>query len=549
MLSRSRYRPHPARFAGRLPRLVTASVVAVALVAVGPAPASSAPISATTAGPPPPTVSGDPYVPMSAGTWNGGVGQPGTFTFGANGSPDVVRYVYQLNGGNAVWATAGEPRAEQLPADQRQVSTDVTGYGAVNATRTRVTTLGHDSDDSLAVTPIAAGGGASGAIGDTFATVDGDRGGLRSGMQPGKRYEISAWIYVPAATGLAPTGTIGRERGLRLVAFYKAGPTYTAVHSWRASRTDTWQRLSVIMDVPPTATDAFFRLYNGFDVGSGKTVYWDDLSVREYVGTTSEVSITPIRDGPNVLSVQSYNSAWVGSDTTVYRFLVNPSIGAWSWNMDAGAGTVAESDPAGHPLTFTGPGVSWAAPGRVGASAVTLAGTDDLSTSAPVLDTAAPAGFTVAAWARLTDLGQSRTAVSQDGEQASMFRLGYRDDVDVDGDGQPDPAWCFTLAMADSSTAERAAACTTDFVNAGEWVSLVGVYEPYHGLIKLFVNGPPDFGGTLAQAHYTGGWSATGGFAVGRAWSGSERWVGDLDQVQAAQLAWNEIDVLLHAAY
>ncbi|MEV0610402.1 LamG-like jellyroll fold domain-containing protein [Polymorphospora rubra] len=529
-----------------MPRVLAASVVAVALVAVGPTPAASAPNSATSAGPPPPTVSGDPYVPMSAGTWNGGVGQPGTFTFGVNGSRDVVHYVYQLNHGNAVWVPAGEPQAEQLPADQRQVSTDVTGYGAVNATRTRVTTLGHDSGDSLAVTPIAAVGGASGAIGDTFATVDGDRGGLRSGMQPGKRYEISAWIYVPAATGLAPTGSIGRERGLSLVAFYKAGPTYTAVHSRKAFVTDTWQRLSVVMDVPPTATDAFLRLYNGFNIGSGKTVYWDDLSVREYVGTTSEVSITPIKDGVNVLSVHSYNSARLRSDTTTYQFLVNPSLSAWSWNMDAGAGTVAESDPAGLPLTFTGPGVSWAGPGRVGAGAVTLAGTDDLSTSAPMLDAAAPAGFTVAAWARLTDLGQSRTAASQDGAQTSMFRLGFRVDVDVDGDNLPDPAWCFTLAATDSATAAQAAACTTDFVDVGEWVSLVGIYEPYHDVIKIYVNGTPDFGGSMAQAHYTGGWSATGGFAVGRAWSGSDRWIGELDHVQAAQRAWGEIDVLVH---
>ncbi|WP_425518066.1 hypothetical protein [Polymorphospora rubra] len=68
--------------------------------------------------------------------------------------------------------------------------------------------------------------------------------------------------------------------------------------------------------------------------------------------------------------------------------------------------------------------------------------------------------------------------------------------------------------------------------------------------MKLFVNGPPDFGGSTAQAAYTGAWSATGDFAIGRAWNGTptQGWTGDLDHVYAAQSVWTDWDILLHAA-
>ncbi|MFB6398681.1 hypothetical protein AAFH96_37355, partial [Polymorphospora sp. 2-325] len=54
-----------------------------------------------------PTVSATPYAETSAGTWNGGPGQAGTFTFGPNSGSNVTEYVYQLNGGNAVTVAAG----------------------------------------------------------------------------------------------------------------------------------------------------------------------------------------------------------------------------------------------------------------------------------------------------------------------------------------------------------------------------------------------------------------------------------------------------------
>ncbi|WP_407567184.1 DNRLRE domain-containing protein [Polymorphospora sp. A560] len=300
-----------------------------------------------------PTVSATPYAETSAGTWNGGPGQAGTFTFGPNSGSNVTEYVYQLNGGNAVTVAAGTPQAEQLSANQQQVSTGVTGFDPVNVALARNTSLGHGSTDSLSLTPLASGGNPGGAVGDTYATVGGDYGGMRVGMQAGKRYLISGWVYVPAATGLNPSGATGASRGLRLVAFYGVGTTFTEIASPKASITNGWQRLSVAMTVPSSATDAFIRLYNGFNIGSGKTVYWDDLSVREVVGTTTVESVTPTRDGLNVLSVQSRNSVGVSSDPKIYRFLVAPSSGAWHWHLDDNTGSVAASVPDTRPATLS----------------------------------------------------------------------------------------------------------------------------------------------------------------------------------------------------
>jgi hypothetical protein len=489
-----------------------------------------------------PTVSGTPYQERSTGTWNGGPGQAGTFTFGPNGTNDVAEYVYQLNGGNAVTVPAGVPQAQQLSANQQQVGTDTGGFNASStAVLARSTARGHNSGDSLQITPTGTGSGD-----ETYASVGGDYGGgFRLGMQAGRRYWFTGWIYVPAATGLSPSNS----RGLTVQAIYKDGGVFVHTASPKPTAVDTWQKVSVVMTVPATANEAFFRIYDGSTVGSGKSVYWDDLSLREVTGTTTTETITPTEDGYNSLSVKSRNSAGTTSDPRYYDFLVTPSSGSWNWTLDDNAGTTAASVPDTRPASLSSSGATWTSPGRVGTAAVSLDGTGQLTTASPVLDTTAVAGFTVAAWVRATDLGTERTAVSQDGTNTSMFRLGFRTDRDADGDGTADPAWCFSARASDSTGAALSAACVTDYVMTGDWVSLVGIYDQTTGKLKVYVNGTPDIGGTSAEATYTGPWSATGPLAMGRANDGgpSERWIGDLDHVYAAQRVWTEDEVLFFA--
>jgi|GEM_PF-890775 len=63
-----------------------------------------------------PLVAGDPYQHKDTGTWNGGVGQPGSFTFDPNGSDDVVSYQWRTNGGSVstVHVSAGAGHARDI---------------------------------------------------------------------------------------------------------------------------------------------------------------------------------------------------------------------------------------------------------------------------------------------------------------------------------------------------------------------------------------------------------------------------------------------------
>jgi hypothetical protein len=491
-----------------------------------------------------PGVTSEVYKEKSTGTWNGHPGVAGDFTFAPNGATDLQEYIYSLNGGESVTVPVGTPQAEKLSANQRLVSTDVSGFTAgANATIWRSPNIGHNSSDSLKVTVAATAGTGDGPGGDTYATVGGDYGGMRLGMQPGRKYLVTGWLWVPAATGLNPGGAYGSTRGQRIVVFYNSGSSYASFVSPKATMTEQWQFLSVAVTIPSNATEAFVRLYNGSPTGSAKFVYWDDLSVRELTGTSTVTPIVPPRDGQNVLEVRSRNTVGFTSDPKVYQFLVSPSTNSWYWPMDEGVGSTAASVPDTRPAGFSAAGVGWTGP-RVGSSAVALDGTGDLATASPVLDTADAAGFTVAAYARPTDLAGNRTVVSQSGATRSMFRLGLRTDVDVDGNGQNDAAWCFSVTQADTAAAGVDAACTTHFVQVNDWVSLVGIYDPVNGLLKLYVNGTPDWGGTYVQAGLTSApWTATNPFRIGRAiWA--DYWIGDLDQVNASQYMWTNNDIV-----
>jgi hypothetical protein len=490
-----------------------------------------------------PAVTSTTYPADDTGTWSGGPGQAGEFTF-SHTATDVTEYIYSLGGTNPTTIPAGQLQAQRLTANQQSVSTDLTGFVAgVNTNAVRSTSMGHAAAGALQLNPKATAGDDYGTSGDTYVAVGGDTGaGLSLGMQPGKRYSVTGWIYVPSATGLALSGSLGSVRGLRIDGFTRVGSNaLVETKSLTPTATDQWQQLSMVLTVPTGATVAAIRLYSGFPTGStGKTVYWDDLSVREVTGTTSTASITPSVDGLNTLSVQSRTASGLTSDWRIYEFLVKPVNGSWWWRLDEKTGSTAGSEPPDHPATLSTAGAQWSEAGRVGASAVGLDGTGDLATAAKVLNTSADAGFTVAAWVNVTDLtGPTYTAVSQDGGNASMFGLQLRrDQIDSDGDGIQDPSWCFTLATTDSTTSPLVAACTTDYVVPGDWIHVAGVYNKAQSKMTLYVNGAAAFGGVEVEKQFTpAAWSATGAFAIGRGWSGAatERWIGEIDEVRAQQ--------------
>ncbi|MFJ2298196.1 RHS repeat-associated core domain-containing protein [Oerskovia paurometabola] len=166
-------------------------------------------------------------------------------------------------------------QTERLTKTQMEATT-MDGVTSDTATVTIDTERFHSGTTSFKVMPTA-------ATTDTAASIAGEIGGMRLGFEPGSTYRVSAWVYVPASSGLVPFS----ERGYSVV-FFSRGPT--GPHSEPVSnnqltpkptKVDTWQQVSMDITVPTDATEAFLRLYNGNAGGSGKAVYFDDLSVRQ----------------------------------------------------------------------------------------------------------------------------------------------------------------------------------------------------------------------------------------------------------------------------
>ncbi|ADG76302.1 YD repeat protein [Cellulomonas flavigena DSM 20109] len=120
---------------------------------------------------------------------------------------------------------------------------------------------------------------------DSYASIYGDTGPIANnklGLQAGRTYRISAWVYVPAATGLKPDSA----RGLGINVFWRVGtgaysePAGTAARTPMPTKTDRWQRVTTDVTIPAGATEAFARFYNGF-AATNKPVYFDNVSIRE----------------------------------------------------------------------------------------------------------------------------------------------------------------------------------------------------------------------------------------------------------------------------
>jgi hypothetical protein len=324
-------------------------------------------------------------------------------------------------------------------------------------------------------------------------------------------------------------------------------------------------------------------------------------------GTASK-TITPVKDMVNTLRVTAIDSAGNISGGVNWTFLVHPIGDSWNWALDEATGTVASSQPVNNqPATITGGGVSWMPSGYHGTSgSAWLTGAGDLDTAAPVLPTTGAAGFTVAAAVYLgaqpgdpadappgdpegdpdgdTQPGDEPTtggdpdgsdpadnsdappqaapllpaanqvAVSQDGLHTSLFRLGYRTDLDLTGDGVADPAWCFTVSAQDSADSARSSACTTQYLHTDTWVQLTGVYDKQNGKVTLYVQGSASQLGAVATVNGRADWDANGRFAIGRGRTAdvpADRWAGGLDEVYAVPRQWTdeEVDAVVdHAA-
>src|SRR5262249_33083761 len=158
-----------------------------------------------------------PYFVLSLG-W-GQYGKFLTADFDGDGRADVTAYT---SNGAEFWMD----KNTSLPD----------GFTATTATMTKDSDRGQGSTkNALELEPTSSDS-------DTSATLGGDNGAMRLGMQAGKRYRFTGWIYVPSATGLSPTNT---TRGERIVGLYKDAAGYHEMSSPAAAWVDGWQELTV----------------------------------------------------------------------------------------------------------------------------------------------------------------------------------------------------------------------------------------------------------------------------------------------------------------
>jgi hypothetical protein len=328
----------------------------------------------------------------------------------------------------------------------------------------------------------------------------------------------------------------------------------------------------------------------------------DDTLVHKLVPNgsngTASTTIKPTREGPHTIMAYAVDTAGNRTEGEAeYPFKVAAAGGQWVWRMDSHqAGSTGSQPENSRPLKPTGTGNAWA--DRNDGYAAALSGSGALATDLPVLNTTAGSGFTVAGWVRLdedpnaapppdantvspqatvgadgedptepplpdvedppTFLDNTMTAISQDGANTSMFRLGYRPDLDLTNDGVADPAWCFAFKASDDPLAGATRACSTAYVHPGDWVHLVGVADRIQNEIRLYVNGGPglQFGetpeetGVMVETQGSTAWSSTGPFAVGRGKTGgdSEHWNGQIDEVYAVPRVWADTEIETHAA-
>jgi hypothetical protein len=262
-----------------------------------------------------------------------------------------------------------------------------------------------------------------------------------------------------------------------------------------------------------------------------------------------DVSFTPQTAGSHTLYVQSVDKAGWTSVEYLYRFYVDfPGENGW-WKLDEGAGAAAlDATANGNHLTVTG--ATWVdgplaeAGADPADKALHFASTTDAASSVdPVVAT--NKSFTVMAMVRLDTTSATYTAVSQDGEFSSGFKLGH---VGLDSacTASGGNCWRFSMITADSPTSGvivRALAPVE--VAAGEWVHLTGVYDASTSQVALYVCDPYTGTTVTATSAHTSSWNAAGAFQVGRGqYRGSvvDFWPGDISDVRVFNTALSSSD-------
>jgi large repetitive protein len=199
------------------------------------------------------------------------------------------------------------------------------------------------------------------------------------------------------------------------------------------------------------------------------------------------------------------------------------------WPLNAEGGTVAE-DTTGNGNTGTAANVTWSG----GAAGFSTANTSQITTSAPVLNTAG--SFTVAGWANLSATGNFGTIFAQGGDTLTNggIWLGY--DATAG-------SWSLKASDAPTATTWYSASSAANSVTIGAWTYVVGTFDASTNTLSLYVNG--SLAGT---ATWPSPFNQSVPASIGES-QGADHFYGQLSNIQAYSRALSPAEIAsLYAA-
>lgn len=522
-----------------------------------------------------PSVSSQTY---PSGSFGGGPGRAGDFTFAVSNTPTSVgSYVWKLDNTapptcNGTEPGTVKPAAYSGPATvaiaPQTKGTHVLSVWSCNRAKTPSTRVDYNFSVRDATAPLASwqfeGDGASQATGLRY--VGEGRGGFTEGKigegaalsgQAGdyfatgarvvdttKSFSASAWVN-PA--GLNSRRVVLSQDGSQSSGFAlqyhesgkwafsiadsaQANPAQSSAFSTSAPAEGTWTHLTGVYDAAAKTATLYVNGQAQATVaatgsgGSGPLVAGGGKAgggrAYLYSGKLDEVALFDrALTAAEVGSLHGNNGVPTGlSAIREYAFessTVDATGNDGALTFAPGSGfATGYSDSAGQSATESKVGQS-------SGQAFVSDGPGYGQTKTPVIDTAQ--SFTVSAWVKLADANGYYVVAGQDGIRSSAFQLRYSPDVN---------RWIMGLSAADDDGDRYRWASSTSIPQVGVWTHLTGVYDSSTAKVLIYVNGVLE-GQTAIPAGTT--WTATNGFAVGQVrWQGqpSPYFKGSIDQVQ-----------------
>ncbi|MEU6715003.1 LamG-like jellyroll fold domain-containing protein [Nonomuraea sp. NPDC046802] len=485
--------------------------------------------------------------------WSDGLGVAGTFTLAPNGVTDVAGYLYGLDAAPATQADSGTDGTAAIRLTPRHDGPNVLSVrskdraGQLGPIRAYVFNVnpgkpptGHWKLDEGQGTVAADATGAHPATVQGATWTPGRNGSalrLSGGsaqtagpvIDTGRNFTVSAWARL---TGTTATATAVTQEGGRTGAFAlqyskpddrwaltisgsdaDGAPAVRAL-SAAAPRLNEWTHLTGVYD---SAAGKISLYVNGRPEGTATVAPPWNATGPLTIGRGKTAGAAADLWPGDLDEVRAYGRAMFAGEVADLVNSAATLVGHWKMDETTGT-TAADSSGRSTPATLSG-GTSWTKGWLTGALA--LDGVNGAAqTSKPAVATAT--GFTVALWARLTDLpAADATAVAQTGSAAAGFQLGY---------DKAQQRWVFGMAETDTAAATLVRARSAEVPGPLEWTHLAGVYDPLAGELRVYVNGR-----LSTTTPHVSKWNATGPLHLGRTMAGGAltgHWPGAVDDVR-----------------